>query len=131
MNVIGNCWNLWYNIVCWPVVDVPKFRNGQIATLVTGTTMCGLAVIMVFLGRKYPPKTVDDMSACVSFLPHKIDLDAIDKEQEFSGSLDEEYGYDDKAVDPSNVHVRGTSSEHVHHIPHERVGGISQPIAAI
>jgi hypothetical protein len=36
MNLFSNVWALWYQIVCWPVVQAPKFRNGQIATLVTG-----------------------------------------------------------------------------------------------
>ncbi|ORY23115.1 major facilitator superfamily domain-containing protein [Naematelia encephala] len=39
MNVIGNLWTLWYQIVCWPVVDAPRFRNGQIGSLVSGAAM--------------------------------------------------------------------------------------------
>ena len=55
MNMFSNIWVLWYAIVCWPVVDAPKFRNGQIGTLVTGFFGVLIAVAIVYCSRKYPP----------------------------------------------------------------------------
>ncbi|OCF77942.1 MFS transporter, ACS family, pantothenate transporter [Kwoniella mangroviensis CBS 8886] len=55
MNLFSNIWNLWYQIVAWPVVEAPRFRNGQIATLVTGAASVAIAVAIVYCSRKYPP----------------------------------------------------------------------------
>ncbi|OCF37148.1 MFS transporter, ACS family, pantothenate transporter [Kwoniella heveanensis BCC8398] len=55
MNLFSNLWNLWYQIVAWPVVEAPRFRNGQIATLVTGVVSVGIAVAIVYCSRRWPP----------------------------------------------------------------------------
>lgn len=47
--------NLWYQIVAWPIVDAPRFTKGQIATLVTGAASVGIAVAIVYCGRRWPP----------------------------------------------------------------------------
>ncbi|KAK4686085.1 MFS transporter, ACS family, pantothenate transporter, partial [Tremellales sp. Uapishka_1] len=54
MNLFSNIWSLWYSIVCWPIVDSPRFRNGQIATLVTGAASVGIAAAVVYCSRRYP-----------------------------------------------------------------------------
>lgn len=53
--VFSSVWNLWYQIVAWPVVEAPRFRNGQIATLVTGAASVGIAVAIVYCSKKWPP----------------------------------------------------------------------------
>ncbi|RSH94945.1 hypothetical protein EHS25_000029 [Saitozyma podzolica] len=55
MNLFSNVWALWYQIACWPVVQAPRFRNGQIATLVTGAVSVGIAVAIVYCSRRWPP----------------------------------------------------------------------------
>ncbi|WVQ79336.1 hypothetical protein IAT38_001433 [Cryptococcus sp. DSM 104549] len=55
MNMYSNIWNLWYQIVVWPVVDAPRFRNGQIGTIVTGFFSLGIAVLVVYCLRRWPP----------------------------------------------------------------------------
>ncbi|KAL7420600.1 hypothetical protein Q5752_004551 [Cryptotrichosporon argae] len=55
MNLFSNVWALWYGIVCWPVVSAPKFRNGQIATLVTGAAGVAIAAAIVYCSRRFPP----------------------------------------------------------------------------
>lgn len=55
MNMFSNIWNLWYSIVAWPIVDAPKFRNGQIATLVTGAFTVGVACAILYCSRRFPP----------------------------------------------------------------------------
>lgn len=55
MNMFSNIWNIWYAIVAWPIVDAPKFRNGQIATLVTGAVSVGIACAIVYCSRRFGP----------------------------------------------------------------------------
>lgn len=37
------------------MVDAPRFKTGQIATIVTGAVSMGLAISIVYLGRRFPP----------------------------------------------------------------------------
>lgn len=55
MNLFSNIWALWYGIAVWPVSHAPKFRNGQIATIVTGAAAIGVAAAIVYCSRRYPP----------------------------------------------------------------------------
>nr|ODN91138.1 MFS transporter, ACS family, pantothenate transporter [Cryptococcus depauperatus CBS 7841] len=55
MNLFSNIWNLWYQIVAWPVVEAPRFKNGQIATIVTGAASVFVAVAIVYCSRRWPP----------------------------------------------------------------------------
>ncbi|WWC65719.1 uncharacterized protein I303_108341 [Kwoniella dejecticola CBS 10117] len=55
MNLFSNIWNLWYQIVAWPVVDAPRFRDGQIATLVTGAASVVVAIAIMYCSKRYPP----------------------------------------------------------------------------
>lgn len=41
--------------MAWPVVEAPRFRNGQIATLVTGAASVGIALAIVYCSRRWPP----------------------------------------------------------------------------
>jgi ACS family pantothenate transporter-like MFS transporter len=47
--------SLWYQIVAYPVVQAPKFRNGQIACIVTAVAGLGIACAIVYCSRKWPP----------------------------------------------------------------------------
>lgn len=60
MNLFSNLWNLWYQIVAWPVVDAPRFTNGQIATIVTGGASIFIAAAIVYCSRKYRPDLPQD-----------------------------------------------------------------------
>lgn len=60
MNMFSNLWNLWYAITVWPVSQAPKFRNGQIATLVTGAASVAIAGGIVLFSRRYPPALPQD-----------------------------------------------------------------------
>ncbi|KAK8849531.1 hypothetical protein IAR55_004865 [Kwoniella newhampshirensis] len=55
MNLFSNVWALWYQIVAWPVIHAPQFRNGQIATLVTGAAAVLIAAAIVYCSRRWPP----------------------------------------------------------------------------
>lgn len=61
MNMFSNIWNIWYAIVAWPVVDAPRFRNGQIATLVTGAASVLIACAIVFCSRRFGPRPQSDV----------------------------------------------------------------------
>ncbi|KAL1413284.1 hypothetical protein Q8F55_001040 [Vanrija albida] len=63
MNLFSNLWNLWYQITVWPVSQAPKFRNGQIATIVTGAASVGIAAAIVYCSRAYPPNLPQDNEA--------------------------------------------------------------------
>lgn len=54
MNLWSNVWALWYGIALWPVVDKPKFRNGQIATIATGGASVAVAAAIVYCSRRWP-----------------------------------------------------------------------------
>ena len=41
----------------WPVTHAPKFRNGQIATIVTGAASVVIAAAIVYCSRRWPPVT--------------------------------------------------------------------------
>jgi len=56
MNMFSNIWNIWYSIVAWPIVDAPRFRKGQIATLVTGAVSVLIACAIVFCSRRFGPR---------------------------------------------------------------------------
>lgn len=60
MNLWSNIWALWYGIAVWPVVQAPKFRNGQIATLVTGAVSVAIAAAIVYCTRRWPPSMPQD-----------------------------------------------------------------------
>ncbi|EAL20823.1 hypothetical protein CNBE1850 [Cryptococcus deneoformans B-3501A] len=83
MNLFSSVWNLWYQIVAWPVVEAPRFRNGQIATLVTGAASVGIAVAIVYCSKKWPPAIAN------AELDHERESVA---EGEKSTSKDEEAG---------------------------------------
>jgi ACS family pantothenate transporter-like MFS transporter len=53
MNLFSNVWALWYGIVVFPVVQAPRFKNGQIATIVCGAASVGIAFAIVLLSKKY------------------------------------------------------------------------------
>lgn len=60
MNLGSNLWALWYGIAIWPVVDQPKFRNGQIATIVTGAASVGVAGAIAYCARRWPAPMPQD-----------------------------------------------------------------------
>ncbi|BEJ12518.1 hypothetical protein CspHIS471_0209780 [Cutaneotrichosporon sp. HIS471] len=55
MNLFSNLWNLWYQIAVWPIVDRPRFRKGQIATIVTGFVAVGIAGAIAWCSRRFKP----------------------------------------------------------------------------
>ncbi|OCF32251.1 MFS transporter, ACS family, pantothenate transporter [Kwoniella heveanensis BCC8398] len=107
MNVVGNCWTLWYNIVCWPVVDVPKFRNGQIATLITGAAMIGLAAFMLYLERRFPPKIKDNSEtfSTTVFGGKAVTQTVIADEERISPGPGRDESIDEKNVEVGQVHI--------------------------
>lgn len=93
MNLFSNLWNLWYQIVAFPVTQAPQFKNGQIATLVTAVVSVGIATGIWWLNRRYPQEKQD----------HHMDLPAEDVFGE-SGKEDSIEG-DAKEVDQAVVPV--------------------------
>lgn len=47
--------NLWYQIVAFPVVEAPRFTNGQIATIVTAVASVVIAMAILYCQKKWPP----------------------------------------------------------------------------
>jgi ACS family pantothenate transporter-like MFS transporter len=66
MNLFSNIWNLWYQIVLWPVVEAPQFRNGQIATIATGAVAVLIAAAIVHCSRRWPVTMPQDNIAAES-----------------------------------------------------------------
>lgn len=54
MNLFSNLWALWYGIALWPVSEAPRFRNGQIATIVTGAASVAIAGAIVYCSKRWP-----------------------------------------------------------------------------
>lgn len=54
MNMFRNLWNLWYNIVAFPITEAPQFKTGQIATTVNGTVSVVIATAIWWLNKRYP-----------------------------------------------------------------------------
>lgn len=60
MNLFSNLWNLWYQIAVWPIVDRPRFKKGQIATIVTGIASVGIAAAIAWCSRRFKPDLPQD-----------------------------------------------------------------------
>lgn len=62
MNLFSNCWALWYGIALWPVVDQPRFKKGQIATIVTGAAALVVAWAIVYCSVRWAPDLPQDQA---------------------------------------------------------------------
>lgn len=59
MNLASNIWALWYGIAIWPVKDAPRFKKGQIGTIVTGFVSVLVAGAIAWCSRRWPVGTTE------------------------------------------------------------------------